>query len=76
MSSFSFKLLSLRARLKGAVFGVVASVASLSAVVVMFASASGELEPVLARLKPEPSASAAVAIKAPPPKRIALKESS
>jgi len=32
-------------------------VASLSAVVVAFASASGELDPVLARMKAAPSAS-------------------
>jgi hypothetical protein len=69
MSSLKFKLLSSAARCKAAVCGLVCSVASLSAVVVVFASSSGELDPVLARLKPEPSASAAhaAASKAAPP---------
>jgi hypothetical protein len=77
MSSFNFKLLSPRAWCGAAVCGVVCSVASLSAVVVAFASASGELEPVMARLKPEPSASAAhAAASKAPVKRVARADSS
>ena len=57
MQSSKFKSRSLRARVAGAVFGLVCSVASLSAVFVVFASASGELDPVLAKVKAAPSAS-------------------
>jgi hypothetical protein len=65
----SFSLLSLKSRLLGAALGVVSSVASLGAVVVLFASASGELDPVLAKLKAQPAASAAAAKAASQPKR-------
>lgn len=65
----SFSLLSLRARLVGAVFGVVSSVVSLGAVLGLFASASGELDPVLAKLKSSPAASAAAAKAGSQPKR-------
>lgn len=57
MQSFKFKLSSLRARVAGAVFGLVCSLASLAAVFAMFASASGELDPLLAKMKAAPSAS-------------------
>jgi len=57
MKSSKFVLSSLRARLAGAVFGLVCSVSVLAAVFGIFASASGELEPVLAKLKAAPSAS-------------------
>jgi hypothetical protein len=57
MQSFKFKLLSWRARAVGAVFGLVCSLASLAAVLMVFASASGELDPLLAKMKAAPSAS-------------------
>jgi hypothetical protein len=57
MQSSEFRLSSLKARLASAVFGLVCSVASLSAVFAMYASASGELDPVLAKFKAAPSAS-------------------
>ena len=57
MQSFKSKLSSLRARVAGAVFGLVCSLASLAAVFAMFASASGELDPLLAKMKAAPSAS-------------------
>jgi len=55
MQSFKFAQSSLRARLAGAVFALVASLSSLAAV---FASASGELDPMLAKIKAAPVASA------------------
>lgn len=67
MQSFKFALLSLRARLAAVACGLVCSLASLAAVVLAFASASGELDPLLAKAKAAPSASAsasAVASKA------------
>jgi len=64
MQSFHFRLSSLRARAAGAVFGLVCSLSRLAAVFAMFASASGELDPMLAKLKAAPSASA-VASKVP-----------
>ncbi|WP_395699915.1 hypothetical protein [Aquabacterium sp.] len=60
METLKFSLLSLKARLAGAVFGVVSSLAVFAAVVVLFASASGETDPVLAKLKPAPAASEAL----------------
>jgi hypothetical protein len=57
MKSLKFRLSSLKVRLAGAVFGLVCSLASLAAVFAMFASASGELDPVLAKFKAAPSAS-------------------
>jgi hypothetical protein len=60
MESFEFRLSSSRARLAGALFSLVCSVASLAAVLALFASASGELDPVLAGFKAAPSASEVV----------------
>ncbi len=60
MESLKFSLRSLKSRLAGAVFGVVSSLALFAAVVVLFASASGELDPVVARLKPASPASEAL----------------
>lgn len=60
MHTFKFRLSSLKARLASAVFGLVCSFASLAAVFALFASASGELDPVLARFKAAPSASEVV----------------
>jgi hypothetical protein len=57
MQSFEFRLSSLKARAASAVFALVCSLSSLAAVFAMFASASGELDPVLARFKAAPSAS-------------------
>jgi hypothetical protein len=57
MDSSKLKLLSPRARLVGAVFAVVSSLSTLAAVLAVFASASGELEPVVAKLKAAPAAS-------------------
>ena len=64
MQSFKFALLSLRARLAAVACGLVCCVASLAAVVLAFASASGELDPLLAKVKAAPAASA-VASKEP-----------
>lgn len=57
MKSFNFVLSSLRARLASAVFGLVCSLSVLAAVLGVFASASGELQPLSAKLKAAPSAS-------------------
>ena len=64
MQSSNFESLSLRAKLAGAVFGLVASLSSLAAVLLVFASASGEPGVLQAKNKPAPVASA-VASKAP-----------
>lgn len=64
MESFEFRLSSSRARLAGALFSLVCSATSLTAVLALFASASVELDPALAKLKTAPSASA-VAAKVP-----------
>jgi len=64
MESFKYRLLSLRARLAGAVFALVASLSSLAAAVAVLASGSGELDPLLAKAQPAPPASG-VAAKAP-----------
>ena len=64
MQKFKSKRSSWRARVVGAVFGLMCSVASLSAVFAVFAEASGELDPLLAKVKAAPSASE-VASKAP-----------
>jgi hypothetical protein len=58
MKSLKFALLSLRARAAAAAFGLVCSAASLAMVVLAFASASGELDPLLAKVKSAPAASA------------------
>ena len=68
MQSFKFELISLRARLACAVFALVSGLASLAVVFLVFASASGELDPLLAKLKAAPSASAVVS--AAPVKRV------
>ncbi len=65
MHSHKFRLSSLRARVASAVFGLVSSLASLAAVLATYASATGELDPVVARFKSAPSASE-VASKRPP----------
>ena len=57
MQSFKSKRSSLKARVAGAAFGLVCSLASLAAVFAVFASASGELDPLLAKMKAAPSAS-------------------
>jgi hypothetical protein len=58
MQSSKFESLSLRAKLVGAVFGLVASLSSLAAVLLVFASASGEPDVLQAKSKPAPVASA------------------
>ncbi len=70
MQSSKFELLSSRARLAGAIFALICSLASIAAVIVIFASASGELDPLLAKLMPGPAASA-VAAEAPLQERAA-----
>ena len=57
MESFEFRLSSSRVRLAGALFSLVCSAACLTAVLALFASASGELDPALAKLKAAPAAS-------------------
>jgi hypothetical protein len=64
-----FSLSSLKARCASAAFGVVSSLACFSFVVVLFASASGELQPVMAQLKSGPVAKAAAAKAASQAKR-------
>ena len=64
MEPFEFRLSSSRARLAGALFGLVCSAVSLAAVLALFASASGELDPALAGFKAAPAASE-VAAKVP-----------
>ena len=64
MKSPRFERSSRRARLASAVFAAVCSLSSLAAVLAMFASASGELDPALAKFKSAPSASE-VAAKVP-----------
>lgn len=56
-----FSLSSLKARCASAAFGVVSALACFSFVVLLFASASGELESLQAQVKPAPSAKAAAA---------------
>jgi hypothetical protein len=58
MQSFKFAPISLKTRLAGAAFALVASLSSLAAVFAVFASASGELDPSLANIKAAPAASA------------------
>jgi hypothetical protein len=57
MQSFKSKRSCWKARVAGAVFGLVCSLSSLAAVFAVFASASGELDPLLAKVKAAPSAS-------------------
>lgn len=58
MEFVKFSPLSPRARAAGAVFSLVSSLVGLSSVVGLFASESGELQPVVAWLQPAPAASA------------------
>jgi hypothetical protein len=67
MQSFKFALLSLKGRLAAVACGLVCCVGSLAVVVLVFASASGELDPLLAKAKAAPSASA-------PPSAVASKD--
>jgi len=60
----TFRVLSSRARVAGALVAAVVSLSTLSAVLLGFASASGDLEPLVAKSKPAPAASA-VASKTP-----------
>jgi len=64
MQSRTFKHSSLGARMAVTVFGLVCSFSSLAAVLALFASASGELDPILAKFNAARSASE-VAVKAP-----------
>ena len=64
MPKTSLERLSLQRRLAGAAIALVCSLSILSSVFVAFAAASGELDPLLASLKPAAAASA-VAGKAP-----------
>jgi hypothetical protein len=58
MSSFSRPPgLSSRALATAACFGLACSFASLTTVLMLFASTSGELVPLVARMKPAPAAS-------------------
>ena len=65
MQSVKYEPLSSRAKVAGAVFALVLSLASLSFVVVSFASASGELDLVVAKVNSEPAASAVAAKQRP-----------
>ena len=56
-----FSLSSLKARCASAAFGFVSSMACFSFVVLLFASASGELQSAMAQLKSAPVAKAAAA---------------
>ncbi|MEY2687309.1 MAG: hypothetical protein RL375_1507 [Pseudomonadota bacterium] len=58
MKSQEFELISRKKQLASAAVAVVASMSCLAFVLAIFASASGELDPVLAKLKPTPAASA------------------
>ena len=51
------RLIPLRARLAGVVVGLVCSLSSLASVIIVFASASGEPEPVQVGIKAAPAAS-------------------
>src|SRR5262245_20693640 len=61
MERVKFALLSLRHRLAGAVFALVASLSVLAAVFAVFASAYGELDPRVANVHAAPAASAVAA---------------
>lgn len=64
MSSFEYPKLSSRVRFAGALCAAAACLAVVLAMLSLFASASGELDPVLARLRPAPAASE-VAVETP-----------
>jgi anti-sigma factor RsiW len=64
MESFRLAGLSLSARVVAVLGAMLASVLSFGAVVVLYASASGELEGVVAKVRAAPAASA-VAVEAP-----------
>lgn len=55
MQPLNYELMSSRARLAGALLAFLLSVACLTVVVAIFASASGELDPVLAKVKATPA---------------------
>jgi hypothetical protein len=59
MQSVKFEPLSSRARVACVAFALVFSLASVSFVVVLFASASGGSDPPSAKLKPEPAGAVA-----------------
>lgn len=61
MKSQEFELISRKKRLASAAFAVISSMSCLAFVLAIFASASGELDPVLAKVKPTPAASAIAA---------------
>jgi len=60
MDSLKFDLLSSRARVACTAFALVCCIATLSFVVVSFASASAGSDPPSTRLKPEPARAMAV----------------
>jgi hypothetical protein len=64
MQSFKSEVILLRTRVVGAIVALVCSLATISAVFMVFASVSGELDPLLAKAKVAPAASA-VASKTP-----------
>lgn len=64
MQKLQFRLSTPRGEVVCAAVGLACSMACLAAVLALFASASGELEPALARIKAAPAASA-VATEAP-----------
>jgi len=57
MTTSQSRWLSLRARVAAAVFGLACSCVTFASVVLAFASASGELDPLVARMKASPAAS-------------------
>ena len=57
MQVFEFKFVGRKERVAGAVAGVVCGVFVFAAVVAMFASASGEMDAVVAKMKAAPAAS-------------------
>ena len=60
MESFKHHGQSFRARLAGMVIALLSCLVFLGSVLALFASASGELDPLLARLQGAPAASAVV----------------
>jgi len=58
MQSFKFESLSWKACLASVLLAVVASLSCMAATFMVLASASGELDPLLAKVKSAPAASA------------------